>query len=173
VLAEVPPRRPFRLGGVVIDVSGAWIRVGGRPPVPLATRTLTVPGRVELPEIGRALEARLLPATGYAVPRTVDRAAFDAVSMPRRLTVRARRRGERFHAFGGGERRLKSFLIDAKVPRWDRARIPLVEAGGELLWLAGLRRAAAAPVTDATREILELRLGPPVEPDDRMRPLTS
>jgi tRNA(Ile)-lysidine synthase len=173
VLAATPPRRPFRLGGVVVEVSGAWIRVGARPATALVTRTLAVPGLAELPEIGRALEARLLPAPGYVVPRAADCAAFDAAALPRVLTVRARRRGDRFHAFGGGERRLKSFLIDAKVPRWDRGRVPLVEAGGELLWLAGLRRAAAAPVTAATREILELRLVPSAEPDGRMRPLIS
>jgi tRNA(Ile)-lysidine synthase len=72
--------------------------------------------------------------------------------------VRARRRGDRFEAFGGSERRLKSFLIDAKVPRWERGRLPIVEAGGEILWVAGHRRAAAAPVTAVTRRVLELRL---------------
>jgi tRNA(Ile)-lysidine synthase len=72
--------------------------------------------------------------------------------------VRARRRGDRFEAFGGGARRLKSFLIDAKVPRWERARVPIVEADGRIVWLAGLRRAATAPVTPATRRVLELRL---------------
>jgi tRNA(Ile)-lysidine synthase len=74
------------------------------------------------------------------------------------VDVRPRRRGDRFHAFGTGERRLKSLLIDAKVPRWDRARLPLVEADGRILWVAGLRRGAAAPITAATREIVELSL---------------
>ena len=158
VLATAPPRRPFRLGGVIVEVSGDRIRVGARPPQTLTARTLAVPGRVELPEIGRALQARLLPAAGYAVPRTADRVAFDAADLPRALGVRPRRRGDRFHAFGTGERRLKSLLIDAKVPRWDRARLPLVEANGRILWVAGLRRGAAAPITAATREIVELSL---------------
>ncbi len=158
VLATAPPRRPFRLGGVIVEVSGDRIRVGARPPQTLTARALAVPGRVELPEIGRALQARLLPAAGYAVPRTADRVAFDATDLPRALGVRPRRRGDRFHAFGTGERRLKSLLIDAKVPRWDRARLPLVEANGRILWVAGLRRSAAAPITAATREIVELSL---------------
>jgi tRNA(Ile)-lysidine synthase len=158
VLATAPPRRPFRLGGVIVEVSGDRIRVGARPPQTLTARALAVPGRVELPEIGRALQARLLPAAGYTVPRTADRVAFDAADLPRALSVRPRRRGDRFHAFGTGERRLKSLLIDAKVPRWDRARLPIVEANGRILWVAGLRRGAAAPVTPATREIVELSL---------------
>lgn len=158
VLAATPPRRPFRLGGVSVEVSGDRIRVGARPATPLADRALAVPGRVELPEIGRVLEARRLPAAGYVVPRGRDRVAFDAAELPDVLTVRARRRGDRFDAFGAEERRLKSLLIDAKVPRWERARLPLVEARGRILWLAGLRRGAAAPVTAATREIVELGL---------------
>jgi tRNA(Ile)-lysidine synthase len=84
--------------------------------------------------------------------------SFDAEQLPGRLLVRARRRGDRFEAFGGGDRRLKSCLIDAKVPRWERGRLPIVEADGRIVWIAGVRRAAAAPVTPATRRVLVLRL---------------
>ncbi len=102
VLAADPPRRPFRLGGVRVEVSGDRLRVGTRSAVALAARTLPVPGRVELPEIGRALEACRRPAAGYTVPRTADRVAFDAAAMasraddppaPARRPVRRVRRG--------------------------------------------------------------------------------
>jgi tRNA(Ile)-lysidine synthase len=167
VLAEAPPRRPLRLGPVSVEVSGDHVRVGVRPATPLASRALTVPGRVELPEIGQAIEARVRPAEGYALTPAPERVAFDAAVLPRTLTVRPRRRGDRFRAFGGGERRLKALFIDAKVPRWERSRRPLVEALGEIVWVAGLRRGAAAPVTAATREIVELGLVPLAEADTR------
>jgi tRNA(Ile)-lysidine synthase len=160
VLAAAAPRRPFRLGGVVVEVSGDRIRVGTRVTVAFDARALDVPGRVDLPEIGRTLEARLLPATSYVVPRDAARVAFDAAALPRRLMIRARRRGDRFRPFGAGERRLKAFLIDAKVPRWERVRLPLVDADGEILWVVGVRRAAMAPLTAATRDVMELRLRP-------------
>jgi tRNA(Ile)-lysidine synthase len=158
VLAATPPRRPFRLGGVSVEVSGDRVRVGAGAAPALTTRGLGVPGRLALPEIGRALQARRLPGAGYVLPRTPERVAFDADGLPGVLTVRPRRRGDRFRAFGAGERRLKSFLIDARVPRWERERLPLVEADGEIIWVAGLRRGARAPVTAATREIVELAL---------------
>jgi tRNA(Ile)-lysidine synthase len=160
VLAETPPRRPFRLGGVSVEVSGDRIRVGARSAPALTPRVLEVPGRVALPESGCVLEARIVPAADYALPRVTDVVAFDAAGVPRRLVVRARRRGDRLVAFGGGERRLKSLLIDAAVPRWDRNRLPLVEADGQILWVVGLRRAAAAPITPQTREVVEIRLFP-------------
>jgi tRNA(Ile)-lysidine synthase len=158
VLAPRAPRRPFRLGGVLVEVSGDRVRVGAAPLPALVTRPLEAPGRVELPEIGRALEASIVPAATYELPRDPDHAAFDADPLPSRLLVRPRRRGDRLAAFGGGERRLKSLLIDAKIPRWERGRVPVIEADGEIVWVAGLRRAATAPVMATTRRVLELRL---------------
>ena len=81
------------------------------------------------------------------------------------LIVRARRRGDRFVAFGGVERRLKTLLIEAKIPRWDRGRVPVVEAGGAIVWVGRVRRGAAARVTARTRRVLELTLVPLAQPD--------
>jgi len=165
VLAVPAPRRPFRLGGVTVEISGALARLATASPEPLIERTVAVPGRTELPEIGQALEARLVGADAYAIPRETSRVAFDADELGAPLVVRARRRGERFVAFGGSERRLKSLLIEAKVPRWDRARVPVIEAGGTIVWIGHLRRAAAGRVTARTRRVLELALVPLAQPN--------
>jgi tRNA(Ile)-lysidine synthase len=164
-LALPPPRRPFKLGGVTIEVSGSLARLAHGPLPALAGRPVSVPGRTELPEIGQVLEARLEGADIYAVPRDPTRVAFDADELPGPLTVRAPRRGERFVPFGGAERRLKTLLIDSKVPRWDRCRVPVVEAGGIVIWVGNIRRGAAARVTARTRWVLELALVPLAEPD--------
>jgi len=165
VLAVPAPRRPFRLGGVTVEISGALARLATSSPAPLIERTVVVPGRTELPEIGQALEARLVGADAYAIPRETSRVAFDADELAAPLVVRARRRGERLVAFGGSERRLKSLLIEAKVPRWDRARVPVIEAGGTIVWIGHLRRAAAGRVTARTRRVLELALVPLAQPN--------
>ncbi|HEY3191116.1 MAG TPA: tRNA lysidine(34) synthetase TilS, partial [Solirubrobacteraceae bacterium] len=161
VLASPPPRRAFRLGGVVVEVSSGRVRLAASERASLPERELTVPGTVELPEIGRALQARVVTAVDYVVPRMAGRVGFDAARLPSRLIVRARRPGDRFAPFGGkGERRLKTFLIDEKIPRWERARLPLVEADGRILWVGGVRRGDAAPVTPRTDRVLELLLIP-------------
>jgi len=165
VLAVPAPRRPFRLGGVTVEISGALARLAISSPAPLIERTVVVPGRTELPEIGQALEARLVGADAYTIPRETSRVAFDADELTAPLVVRARRRGERFVAFGGSERRLKSLLIEAKVPRWDRARVPVIEAGGTIVWIGHLRRGAAGRVTARTRRVLELVLVPLAQPN--------
>ena len=160
VTASPSPRRPFRLGGVTISVSGDRVRLGRTSPTSLPTRLLPVPGRVELPESGRVLEATVVDATGYQTPVIATVVAFDADLLPATLVVRARRDGDRFTPFGQGERRLKTFLIGARVPRWERGRLPIVEAEGTILWLAAVRRAAAAPITERTRRVLQLSLFP-------------
>jgi len=165
VLAVPAPRRPFKLSGVTVEVSGALARLATAPLPPLIERSVLVPGRTELTEIGQALEARLLGADAYAIPREPSRVAFDADELAQPLLVRARRRGERFLAFGGAERRLKTLLIEAKVARWDRARVPVVEAGGTIVWVARLRRGAAGRVTARTRRVLELALVPLAQSD--------
>ena len=169
VLAQAAPRRPFRLGRVTVEVSGARIRLSTAPRPPLDRRDVVVPGRTLLPEIGATLEARVVSAAGYQLPADSHHIALDADRVPAPLMVRGRRRGDRLVAFGGHERRVKSVLTDAKVPRWERERIPLIEAGGELIWLAGVRRGALAPVTRTTGRVLELALvrSPGGTPGDR------
>jgi tRNA(Ile)-lysidine synthase len=152
--------RSARIGRLVCERSGRWIRVGPTQGPDLGERAWPVPGALSLPEIDARLEARCLPhGEEWAPAHDADRAAFDADRLPARLTVRGRRTGDRFLPWGGpGERRLKTFLIDAGVPRWRRVRVPLLEVGGEIIWVAGLRRGCAAPVTDSTRRILEVTL---------------
>jgi tRNA(Ile)-lysidine synthase len=155
-LADPPARRPFRLAGVTVEVSGDWLRLSSAIDVELAERVLEIPGLTTLPEIDATIEARLLSPHGYVLPRELGRVGFDADRLPTPLRVRPRRRGDRMRVFAGGERRLKSLFIDAKVPRWSRGRVPVVEAGGEVVWVAGLRRGALAPVTPTTRRVLDL-----------------
>src|SRR5262249_46437328 len=162
LLAPAPARRALSLGGLVMERSGRWLRVGPARPPALAVRRWEVPGDLVLDEVGVRLEARGFDrAPGYAPPRARDRVAFDADRLPRTLLVRPRRRGERFAPFGGpGERRIKSLLSDEGVPRWERSRIPLLEADGDVAWVAGLRRGRLAPIESETKRILEVTLFP-------------
>ncbi|HME94497.1 MAG TPA: tRNA lysidine(34) synthetase TilS [Methylomirabilota bacterium] len=165
LVGEAPRRRTVRLGRLVAERSGRRIRVGPATLPALAARVWSPPGDLALPEIGRCLTASIVVRDrDYVVPRAAGRVAFDADALPATLTVRARRRGDVFSPFGapasgpGALRRLKSFLIDAGVPRWERPRTPLVEAGGHVIWVAGVRRGRRAPVTATTARVLELTL---------------
>jgi tRNA(Ile)-lysidine synthase len=59
-----------------------------------------------------------------------------------RVTVRNRRPGDRIHPLGAaGSRKLKDVLIDRRVPRRDRERLPLIclgDAGETIAWVPGV-----------------------------------
>lgn len=82
-------------------------------------------------------------------------AVFDADTLPARLRVRPPRAGDRVHLPRVGTRKLKDVLIDAKVPREARPTVPVLEAGGEVLWVAGVVRASGAAVRSDTRRVVD------------------
>ena len=56
-----------------------------------------------------------------------------------RVTVRNRRPGDRIHPLGAtGSRKLKDLLIDRRVPRRERDRLPLICVGEQIAWVPGV-----------------------------------
>ncbi|HYV86393.1 MAG TPA: tRNA lysidine(34) synthetase TilS [Patescibacteria group bacterium] len=116
-----------------------------------------IPGSVDLPGLGLALHARVVRPEDPAAAPGPDRACLDADLLPGPLLVRPRRPGDRFVPLGGpGTRKVKSFLIDRKVPVAERGRIPLVLENGRIAWIVGHRIDDRFKVTPATRRILVL-----------------
>lgn len=148
----------------------------GEPAVPFAY-SLPVPGRVEVPEAGLWVSAEVRemdgapparPGAGAAGfrPPAADRpgethvAVLDADRVAAPLVVRNRRPGDRFWPLGlGAQKKVKEFFIDAKVPRRLRDRVPLVEAGGGVVWVVGYRVDERFRAGPATRRILVLTAG--------------
>ena len=82
--------------------------------------------------------------------------SYDAVGG--RLNVRGRSPGDRFHPLGmAGRKKLQDVLVDDKVPRGWRDRVPLVVADGGIVWVVGWRIADWAKVEDEDARLLELR----------------
>jgi tRNA(Ile)-lysidine synthetase-like protein len=134
----------------------AWIAQLAAPELGFV---LPVPGSVTLPD-GRRLVAQLFDAdASRPVPRSAETVELDAADLPARLTVRWPRSGDRFRPLGApGSRALRRFLADQGVPRGERKLVPIVLAGAEILWCAGLRPAHGARITGATRRRLRLEL---------------
>jgi tRNA(Ile)-lysidine synthase len=49
-----------------------------------------------------------------------------------------------------GQKKVKDLLIDAKIPVSARRLLPLLFCGETLLWVGGVRRSSAAPLTEKT-----------------------
>jgi tRNA(Ile)-lysidine synthase len=86
-------------------------------------------------------------------------ACFDVARLAWPLSLRARRPGDRMVPRGGGSRKLSDLLIDAKIPRRERATLPLLcDAAGTILFVPGLRPAEAGRPGHDTREWVEVRV---------------
>jgi tRNA(Ile)-lysidine synthase len=86
-------------------------------------------------------------------------ACFDFGKAGDKLVIRARKLGDRFQPLGMSQsKKLGEFMIDARIPRAWRERVPLVCSPDQILWVVGWRIDERAKVTEATRKVLLLEL---------------
>ena len=135
---------------------------------------LSIPGEVLVAEHGCVVSAELAAAgagrrvlsavvgNGVGGERVRNRttAVVAANGWAAPLAVRNRRPGDRFRPFGvDGQKKLQDFLVDRKVARAERDRVPLVvDENDRILWVAGHEIDEAFRVTDASQAVLILTL---------------
>ncbi|MEZ5294253.1 MAG: tRNA lysidine(34) synthetase TilS [Vicinamibacterales bacterium] len=144
-------------GDAVLSIRGVAVE----PPLP--DRVLVVPGHVELPELGagcRLVAERPINGKGRAAGR--HRVVLRG-DVPAPLMVRARRPGDRIRPVGlGGSKKLQDLLVDRKVPRQERARVPVVaDATGRLVWVVGHATASAAVAAAGASDVIILTFDQP------------
>jgi len=119
---------------------------------------INIPGRTVISHLGLEFEVETMGKEDFKdfLQRKNDRQeAVDRKRISEPLRVRFRRRGERFWPLGArGEKKLKDFFIDQKVPRRLRDRIPLVVSGDRVIWVVGYRIDERVKVTEKTEEVL-------------------
>ncbi len=69
--------------------------------------------------------------------------------------IRFKKEGDTFRKFGGGEKSLKKYLVDCKIPAAMREKIPLIAEKGskEILVVIGTEISEKVKITPETREI--------------------
>jgi tRNA(Ile)-lysidine synthase len=132
--------------------------------------SLAVPGTTV---IGRdaVISARVVSQSELNWPPPANRAYLDYDKLSSSsLTVRMRRPGDRFYPQGApGSKKLKSFLIDRKIPLYRRDSLPLVVCGDEIIWVAGLRIAHPYRVTGHTGQVLMLEFKTVKSPEKKSK----
>jgi len=118
---------------------------------------LSVPGEVRIEEIGKKLRADF--SEERADEKNPDVAFVDYSALGKKLTVRNKEEGDRLQPLGmKGSKKLQDLFVDAKIPAEERDSIPVVESGGKIIWVGGLRIDDRAKVSDATKKIVKLEL---------------
>ncbi len=114
---------------------------------------------VEKPKLSRPLKCEEFEAEGFGkviVKRVKadnmkgDALYFDYRKVPKDARWRYREEGDVFEKFGGGTKKLKSYLIDKKVPVRKRDYIPVLASGNEVYVIAGVEVSEKVRVEDVS-----------------------
>ncbi len=110
---------------------------------------LEIPGQVAF----GTLKVRCEVGAPSHEPGVIDRAALGT-----QLLVRSWRPGDRMAplGLGGATKSLQDLFTARRVPRLERARVPVVECGGEIVWVAGVATSERFKITADTREAVRL-----------------
>lgn len=123
-------RAETRYGTMTVSRAGE-----GAPAV--APGLLSIPGTVDLGVHGRIVADEVAAGPLSGEP---DSTVIDAGKVGCGLTVTGVREGDRMRPLGmRGTKKLSDLLVDAKVPRAERAGVPVVRDGDSIVWVAGLR----------------------------------
>ncbi len=142
--------------GIRVVREYALLVITSEEPVRLDACDLPVPGEAVL--VGANLVVRAA-VDGEADAACDGRACFlvdaDRVHLP--LLVRPRKQGDVFYPAGFGRRKkIQDLLVDLKVPRDERDRVPLVVSGNDIVWVAGFRGDERFRATGHTKKIIRL-----------------
>ncbi|MGZ3594084.1 MAG: tRNA lysidine(34) synthetase TilS [Syntrophales bacterium] len=118
---------------------------------------VTPPASVKMPKLGKTMIFKFAkdPIDVKANTRDAVLMDYDRISPP--LVIRTVRPGDKIQPLGmRGMKKIKSVLIDEKIPRRHRREIPLLLDQDAVLWIAGLRLSERVKITEKTRQILEV-----------------
>ncbi len=117
---------------------------------------LSVPGAVEVPEVGTRFEAALV--SGSATSGYNPDHMLDPALLQKELTVRNWRAGDRFWpAHSKAPKKIKELLLESKVTGAERKLWPVGVSGQEIVWVRGFPAPARLRPPDGTQGALVIR----------------
>jgi tRNA(Ile)-lysidine synthase len=119
---------------------------------------LEVPGMVKVKESGLEIESDIFDVKNVSYKKKDPfRAYLDRDKISGALVVRSRRRGDVFSPLGmKGKKKLQDIFIDEKIDIDDRDKIPVIEDGKKIVWIAGFRIANDVKIDSGTKKVVEL-----------------
>ncbi|HEY41082.1 MAG TPA: tRNA lysidine(34) synthetase TilS [Dehalococcoidia bacterium] len=160
---NLPPGSMLNLpGGLLFSVDYDRYLIGtdqtGLCPFPELTGefSLKIPGETLIP--GWRIEATIMPSAEIEKEYDKFTAFFRLDRVGDGVIVRSRRPGDRFQPLGMDQmKKLGEFMIDSRVPRAWRKRVPLVCLPRRIMWVVGWRIDDRLKATDYAGEVLRLR----------------
>ena len=116
---------------------------------------IKIPGKTVIP--GWCIQANIIePDESINTDNFTAYFDYDGISKP--LIIRSRKRGDVFQPLGMEEtKKVGEFMIDARIPRDWRARLPIICDREKVLWVVGYRIDERAKITGDTKLVLSLK----------------
>lgn len=117
-----------------------------------------VPGEIFLEEENIHLTFQCVPAEdkkNSIIPKNDYTKWFDYDKIKNTVFLRCRQEGDFLQIDGkGNTKRLKAYFINARIPKEERNRVPLLADGSHIIWVIGGRISEAYKVDENTKNIL-------------------
>lgn len=110
-------------------------------------------GTTVVPECGKIVAKRVYdfsPKDGVLF--------IDAKKLPKGAVWRFRKDGDFIEKFGGGTKKLKSFLIDKKIPQRERDMLPVLAYGAEVYAIAGVEISNKVKLDENAKTAVKIEL---------------
>jgi tRNA(Ile)-lysidine synthase len=152
--------------GWEVSVGSSMVRIGLSLPstFPLDALILKCPGSTEVRNLGIRLHVRRCRVAPDPLPaERADEAYFSAEAVRGGLSVRNRRPGDIIFPLGApGRRKLKKVMIERKIPKTMRDRVPIIITGAEgdeeILWVVGVALSESCRIGKDDKELWHLRV---------------
>lgn len=121
---------------------------------------ISLPGEKNLKSLGWRIESEILSRS--SLPERIslkdEKVAFlDWEKLKEPFRLRNRRPKDKFKPLGmQGTKSVADFLIDTKIPRYERDEVMLLTTKGKIAWIVGRRISDEFKVTDKTKKVLKI-----------------
>ena len=78
--------------------------------------------------------------------------------MPRDVVWRFRKSGDIIEKFGGGTKKLKSYLIDKKIPLRERDFLPVLASGIDIFAIAGVEISDKVKIDSEIKSLIKIEV---------------
>ena len=119
---------------------------------------INVPGETVLP--GWQIKTDIIQRKGVGTSNNSNgfTACLDLDKTGAKLLVRQHKRGDRFQPLGMSQlKKFQDFMVDARIPRTWRSRIPILCSPKHILWMVGWRIDDRVKVTRTTKKMIRVQ----------------
>ena len=118
------------------------------------------PGTYYIPVLGQNVRiSEMMYKKNMIIPKNSYTKWFDYDKIKNTIFIRNRMEGDYFQMnSSGGNKKLKSFFIDEKIPKEERNQIPLLCDGNHVIWIIGNRISEKYKICEQTKRVLIVEL---------------